>query len=127
MKKVLVIEDNQDVRENIADILELENYKVITAENGKIGVEKAFQNVPDIIICDIMMPELDGYDVFKHLSVNPKMASVPFVFLTAKAEKEDMRKGMNLGADDYIIKPFDEHELLDAIESRLKKHDFLKK
>lgn len=127
MKKVLVIEDNQDVRENIADILELENYKVITAENGKIGVEKAFQNVPDIIICDIMMPELDGYEVFKHLSVNPKMASVPFVFLTAKAEKEDMRKGMNLGADDYIIKPFDEHELLDAIESRLKKHDFLKK
>ena len=119
MKKVLVIEDNQDVRENIADIIELENYKVITAENGKIGVEKAFQNVPDIIICDIMMPELDGYDVFKHLSVNPKMASVPFVFLTAKAEKEDMRKGMNLGADDYLTKPFSTRDILKRVQEMM--------
>jgi DNA-binding response OmpR family regulator len=125
MKIILLIEDNKDVRENTADILELENYEVITAENGKIGVEKAIKYNPDIIICDIMMPVLDGYGVFESLSNLPKTASIPFIFLTAKSEKIDVRKGMNLGADDYLTKPFEEDELLDAIECRIKKNDFL--
>jgi len=127
MKKILLIEDNQDVRENTAEILELENYDITTAENGKIGVEKALMDIPDLILCDIMMPELDGYGVFESLSNNSKTASIPFIFLTAKTEKTDVRKGMNLGADDYLTKPFEEEELLDAITCRLKKNDFLKK
>ena len=127
MKKILLIEDNQDVRETTADILELENYKVTTAENGKIGVEKAKQFMPDVILCDIMMPVLDGYGVFDSLSKNAKTAGIPFIFLTAKSEKADMRKGMNMGADDYLTKPFEEGELLDAIKSRLKKNAFLKR
>ena len=127
MKKVLIIEDNQDVRENTADILELSGYSVTTAENGKIGVEIAKKIAPDVIVCDIMMPELDGYGVLNALNENSDTASIPFIFLTAKTEKMDMRKGMNLGADDYLTKPFTEKELLGAIESRLKRHDFLKK
>ncbi|WP_405572585.1 response regulator [Winogradskyella sp. Asnod2-B02-A] len=127
MKKILLIEDNQDVRENTAEILEIENYYVSTAENGKIGVEKALKIIPDLIICDIMMPELDGYGVFESLKSMSKTASIPFIFLTAKSEKEDLRKGMNLGADDYLTKPFEENELLEAIECRIKKNDFLKK
>ena len=127
MKKVLIIEDNEDVRENTADILELSGYTVTTAENGKIGVEVAKQIQPDVIVCDIMMPVLDGYGVLEALNENNNTARIPFIFLTAKTEKNDMRKGMNLGADDYLTKPFSERELLDAIESRLKKHDFLKK
>ena len=127
MKKVLIIEDNEIVRDNTADLLELENYQVQTAENGKIGVEKAKQYKPDIIICDIMMPELDGYGVLQALSKNRSTRSIPFIFLTSKAEKIDMRKGMNLGADDYLTKPFEEYELLEAIQTRLKKNDFLRK
>ncbi len=127
MKKVLLIEDNQDVRETTADILELANYKVAAAENGKVGVKMALKFQPDIILCDIMMPELNGYGVLQILSKNPKTASIPFVFLTAKSEKSDLRKGMNLGADDYLTKPFEENELLDVLECRLKKSDFLKK
>ncbi|AUC75414.1 response regulator [Olleya sp. Bg11-27] len=127
MNKILLIEDNQDVRENTADILELENYTVITAENGKIGVEKALEHTPDIIICDIMMPVLDGYGVFESLSKNHKTASIPFIFLSAKSEKTDIRKGMNIGVDDYLTKPFEEDELLDAITCRIKKSTFLKK
>lgn len=127
MIEVLIIEDNQDVRENTADILELADYGVTTAENGMRGVEIATQMEPDIILCDIMMPELDGFEVLEILNKNSKTASIPFIFLTAKTEKSDMRKGMNLGADDYLTKPFNDKELLEAIESRLKKHDFLKK
>lgn len=126
MKKVLIIEDNEDVRENTADILELAGYSVTTAENGKVGVEKANKLLPDVIVCDIMMPELDGYEVLHELNKNTKTAGIPFIFLTAKTEKIDMRKGMNLGADDYVTKPFTENELIDAIESRIKRHDFLK-
>lgn len=126
MKKILLIEDNQDVRENTAEILELANYKVATAENGKIGVELAKSVRPDLIICDVMMPELDGYGVLHVLSKNPETASIPFIFLTAKAEKADLRKGMNLGADDYLTKPFDDLELLDAVEIRLKKSDAIR-
>ena len=126
-KKILIIEDYKDVRENTADILELAGYNVITAENGKIGVEIAIQLQPNLIVCDIMMPELNGYEVLQLLNKNSKTASTPFIFLSAKAEKSDMRTGMNLGADDYLTKPFSKKELLEAIESRLKKHDFLQK
>jgi DNA-binding response OmpR family regulator len=127
MRKILIIEDNQDVRENTAEILELANYEVCTAEDGKKGVEIAKLTKPDIIICDIMMPELNGYEVLRHLSKDKTTAGTPFIFLTAKTEKTDIRKGMNLGADDYLTKPFEESELLEAISSRLKKHSFLKK
>ncbi|NND31532.1 MAG: response regulator, partial [Saprospiraceae bacterium] len=127
MAKVLIIEDNSDVRENIAEILELADHDVTTAEDGKIGVEKALETTPDIIVCDVMMPELDGFGVLRILSKNTKTADVPFIFLTAKSEQEDFRKGMGLGADDYITKPFDDVELMDAIEMRLEKSARLKK
>ena len=121
MKKILLIEDNDEIRENTAEILELSNYKVITAENGKRGVELAMGNKPDLIVCDIMMPVLDGYGVLMTLQKNTDTQNIPFIFLTAKAERNDFRKGMELGADDYITKPFEGSELLNAIESRLKK------
>src|SRR4051812_33462814 len=110
MKKILLIEDSREMRENTAEILELANYNVITAANGKIGVEYAVKELPDLIICDIMMPELDGYGVLYMLGKNPATASIPFIFLTAKAEKTDLRKGMSMGADDYLTKPFEEME-----------------
>lgn len=119
--KILLIEDNREMRENTAEILELANYETLTAENGKKGVSIAKAEKPELIICDIMMPELDGYQVLYILSKDPNTSTIPFIFLTAKADKKDMRKGMNLGADDYLTKPFEEMELLDAIESRLKK------
>jgi CRP-like cAMP-binding protein/CheY-like chemotaxis protein len=127
MKTILLIEDNLEMRENTTEILELAGYKVTSAENGKIGVDLALKHHPDLIVCDVMMPELDGYGVLHILSKNPKSAGVPFIFLTAKAEKDDFRKGMNLGADDYITKPFNDVELLDAIEMRFKKSDALRK
>ncbi|MEB8329882.1 response regulator [Flavobacteriaceae bacterium KMM 6897] len=127
METILIIEDNIDVRENIADILELENYRVATAENGTIGIEKAKSIVPDLIICDIMMPGIDGYEVLHRLNEEPSTAGIPFIFLTAKAERSDMRMGMNLGADDYLTKPFEEKDLFEAIECRIKKHNFLQK
>ncbi len=127
MKKILLIEDNKDVRENTAEILTLAQYNVITAENGKIGVEVAQKEKPDLIICDIMMPVLDGHGALHLLSKNDETASIPFIFLTAKAERNDFRKGMEMGADDYLTKPFDDIELLNAIESRLKKNEILKK
>lgn len=127
MKKILVIEDNEDVRENTSDLLEIAKYEVFTAEDGKVGVQMARKVKPDVIICDIMMPELDGYGVLKLLSKHHTTASIPFIFLTAKTERTDIRKGMNLGADDYLTKPFNEQELLNAIKSRLKKHKFFKK
>lgn len=119
--KILVIEDNKDVRENIEELLQLTGYEVITAENGKIGTSKALEHVPDLILCDIMMPELDGFGVLRILSNHPSTMDIPFIFLTAKTEKEDFRKGMGLGADDYITKPYDDVQLLDTIEIRLKK------
>jgi CRP/FNR family transcriptional regulator, cyclic AMP receptor protein len=126
MKTILLIEDNDDIRNNTAEILELSNYKVITAENGKTGVEKAMEHVPDLIICDIMMPVLDGYGVLHAVHKNEAIKNTPFIFLTAKTERSDFRKGMELGADDYITKPFDGTELLNAVDSRLKKLDLLK-
>lgn len=121
MKSVLVIDDNADIRDNTAEILELAGYKTFTAENGKRGVEVAQREKPDVIVCDIMMPELDGYGVLHLLQKNTDTEHIPFVFLTAKTERSDFRKGMEMGADDYITKPFDDIELLNAIEVRLKK------
>lgn len=127
MKKILLIEDNEAVRENTAELMTLANYEVRTAENGKIGVEKAKGFLPDLVICDIMMPQMDGYEVLRTLSKDSGTSSIPFIFLTAKTDRADMRMGMNLGADDYLTKPFEEFELLEAIACRLKKHDSLKK
>ncbi|WP_442267582.1 response regulator [Tenacibaculum sp. ZS6-P6] len=127
MRKILLIEDDIILRENTAELLELTDYyEVIMAENGKVGIQKALEELPDIIICDIMMPEIDGYGVLEILSKNPKTQFIPFIFLSAKTERSDVRKGMNLGADDYITKPFTEEELISAIESRLAKSAILK-
>jgi DNA-binding response OmpR family regulator len=126
MKKILVIEDNTEVRENIAEILGLSNYAVVTAEDGKIGVELALNEMPDLIVCDIMMPVLDGYGVLHLLNKHIETYGIPFIFLTAKSEKTDLRKGMEMGADDYLTKPFDAIELLNAIEVRLKKAESVK-
>ncbi|HEY0273914.1 MAG TPA: response regulator, partial [Chitinophaga sp.] len=121
MATILLIEDNDDIRENTAEILELANYKVFTAPDGKAGVQLALEQRPDLVICDITMPVLDGYGVLHLLHKNEAMQTMPFIFLTAKAERSDIRRGMELGADDYITKPFDATEPLNAIESRLKK------
>lgn len=126
MKKILLIEDDVVLRENTAELLELSNYNVITAANGKLGVERAINELPDIIVCDIMMPELDGYGVLELLSKNEKTQYIPFIFLSAKTERKDVRKGMDLGADDYITKPFQEDELTSAIESRIARASILK-
>ena len=121
MKSVLVIEDNKDIRENTTEILQLAGYKTFSAENGKIGVETAMREKPDLIVCDIMMPVLDGYGVLHLLRKNADTQNTPLIFLTAKIERTDFRKGMEMGADDYITKPFEDIELLNAIEIRLKK------
>ncbi len=126
MKKILLIEDHDEIRENTAEILELASYQVYSASNGKLGIEKAIEVKPDLIICDIMMPVLDGYGVLHSIQKLPDMAHIPFIFLSAKSERMDFRKGMDLGADDYISKPFNGTELLTAVERRLQKHDALK-
>ena len=127
MKKILLIEDDEIMRENISELIALTGYEVEVAANGMLGVEKVSSFKPDLIVCDVMMPELDGYGVLYILSQKPETASIPFIFLTAKSEKEDLRKGMELGADDYLSKPFESTELIRAIESRLKKNELLKK
>ena len=126
MKHVLLIEDDSTLRENTAELLELEKYRVSTASNGKEGLDLAKKEVPDVIVCDIMMPKLDGYGVITGLSKSERTKYIPFIFLSAKTERKDVRKGMNLGADDYITKPFEEEELITAIESRLAKAAILK-
>ena len=124
-RTILVIDDNTDIRENTSEILELAGYKTFTAENGKKGVEVAIKERPSVIVCDIMMPELDGYGVLHMLRKNPDTQNIPFIFLTAKTERGDFRKGMEMGADDYITKPFEDIELLNAVETRLKKSEIL--
>src|SRR5689334_18722446 len=124
-RSILVIDDNNDIRENTAEILDLAGYKTFTAENGKRGVEMAMKEKPSLIVCDIMMPELDGYGVLHLLRKNPETEHIPFIFLTAKTERSDFRKGMEMGADDYITKPFEDIELLNAVEIRLKKLSIL--
>jgi len=121
MKKILVIEDEKPVLTNIIEILESGGFRAIGAENGEIGVQLATQEIPDLIICDIMMPVLDGYGVLTKLRSQPLTEIIPFIFLTAKADKGDQRQGMNLGADDYISKPFRRKELLEAVNIRLEK------
>ncbi|MCC6458962.1 MAG: response regulator [Saprospiraceae bacterium] len=126
MKKILIIEDNNEVRENLSEILSLSGYHTLTAENGKVGIEMTLSDRPDLILCDVMMPELDGFGVLHILSKQQAASDIPFIFLTARAEKDDFRKGMSLGADDYIVKPFDDTVLLQTIETRLRKHERLR-
>ncbi len=123
MKTILVIEDNRDVRENIAEILELASYQVLQAANGKEGIATARQTRPDLILCDIMMPDLDGFGVLHILGEDAALAKVPFVFLTARARQVDFRIGMDLGADDYLTKPFKDLSLLNAVAMRLRKSE----
>ena len=127
MKKILLIEDDPLVRANTAEILELANYQVRSAENGKKGLQLAKEFHPDLIICDVMMPELDGYGVLHILAKDPDTAGIPFIFLSAKSDKSEIRKGMDLGADDYLTKPYEDTELLNAVEARMKKADRLRK
>jgi len=119
-KKVLIIEDNLDIRENIVEILELSGYRVFSADNGRTGLVLALENPPDIILCDIAMPELDGYGVLSRLRDYSQLVDTPFIFLTAKSESLDLHLGMELGANGYLVKPFDDRDLLHAIESKIK-------
>ncbi|RAK64545.1 response regulator [Hymenobacter edaphi] len=123
MKTILLIEDHEPMRENTAEILELAGYRVVQAADGKRGVELARHAAPDLVVCDIMMPELDGFGVLHILHQDPATTDIPFLFLTAKVDREDLRRGMNAGADDYLTKPFDDTVLLDAIALRLRKHE----
>jgi DNA-binding NarL/FixJ family response regulator len=125
MKKILVIEDEAEMRRNIVTILRLEGFAPVAAENGRVGVAMAAKEKPDLILCDVMMPELDGYGVIKALHNEPETMNVPFIFLTAKGEKTDVRGGMNLGADDYLTKPVDKNDLLRAIRMRLSRAEQL--
>mgnify|MGYP001384038930 CR=1 FL=1 len=127
MKKILVIEDDYAVLSGIVDLLEAKGYSAFTAPDGKEGVKVAKELIPDLIICDVMMPKLDGYQVLQELSTNNATSFIPFIFLTAKAEMKDLREGMNLGADDYRVKPYDAPVLLKSIEKRLEKSEELKK
>lgn len=126
MKKILIIEDDPFIRENVFEVLELSGYKAFTASNGKEGIMLAFEIIPDLIICDIMMPKMDGYEVKDKLSQNPRTKSTPFIFLTAKAEIKELRYGMALGADDYITKPFEIADLLQSIKLRFEKIESIK-
>ena len=125
MKRILLIEDDRALRENTEELLELSGYAVTSAPNGKIGIERAKEQLPDIIICDIMMPEVDGYGVLEDLSTDEQTKHIPFIFLSAKTEHKEIRKGMDMGADDYLTKPFEEEDLISAIESRLAKSALL--
>ena len=121
MLKILVIEDDELIRETLLQLLESHSYRVIVAENGRFGVQMALSEIPDLILCDVQMPELDGYDVLRTLRQNSLAATIPFIFLTAQSDKTDFRRGMELGADDYLTKPFTKAELLGAIASRVSK------
>ncbi len=127
MTKILVIEDEYSVRENLIELLEAEDFETISAANGQIGIKLALTEVPDLILCDLMMPEIDGYGVLANVRQEPITATIPFIFITAKSTKTDFRQGMELGADDYLTKPFTRAELLSAIDGRLQKQATLKK
>jgi CRP/FNR family cyclic AMP-dependent transcriptional regulator len=126
MKTILLIEDDEFIRDNTAEILGLAGYAVQPAENGRVGIALALATRPDLVLCDIMMPVLDGYGVLAMFTQNPQLAGVPFIFLTAKTELADLRRGMELGADDYLTKPFDQATLLRAVASRLHRFAHLK-
>lgn len=121
MKKILVIEDEPEMRRNITALLRFHEYKPIEAENGRKGIEAARREKPDLVLCDVMMPELDGHGVLQALQQDTELALIPFIFLTAKGEKDDLRSGMNLGADDYLTKPVANADLVRAIEARLRR------
>ena len=123
MNKILIIEDQPQMRRNLAFILQMEKFDVVTAENGREGLELARQHKPDLILCDVMMPELDGHAVLQSLRAEPATATLPFIFLTAKGDKLDVRQGMNLGADDYLTKPVGREDLLAAVRTRLARQD----
>lgn len=123
MSKILILEDDENVRLPLIDLLEAENYTVVSAADGKAGIELARKEKPDLIVSDIMMPEVDGYGVFEALQKDPLTAIIPFIFLTAKTDPGDIREGLGLGVDDYITKPFEQEDLLDSIEIRLKKYE----
>lgn len=126
LKKILIIEDEKQLSDNISILLKAEKFNVVTARNGKEGVSLAAKEKPDLIICDIMMPGMDGYGVLEELGKNRITSSIPFIFLTAKVETSDLRKGMELGADDYLFKPFKSEELIKAITTRLNKFEIVK-
>lgn len=121
MKKILVIEDEPEMRRNLVTILRMEKFEPLAAENGRVGVELARREKPDLILCDVMMPEMDGHAVLQALRDDPETTAIPFIFLTAKGERDDLRAGMNLGADDYLTKPVSKRELLRAIAARLQR------
>lgn len=121
MKKILVIEDEPEMRRNITTLLRYQDYEPIEAENGRVGVALARREKPDLVLCDVMMPELDGHGVLQALQQDPELATIPFIFLTAKGEKDDLRNGMDLGADDYLTKPVANVDLVRAIETRLRR------
>lgn len=123
MKKILVIEDEPEMRRNLATILKLEKFSVMQAENGRVGIDLARKETPDLILCDVMMPEMDGHAVLKALRQESKLVTTPFIFLTAKGEKADFRSGMDLGADDYLTKPVAKADLLNAIEARFRRNE----
>jgi DNA-binding NarL/FixJ family response regulator len=122
MKRILIIEDDTQTRENLATILEMEGFQTLTAEDGRAGLRLARETLPDLVLCDVMMHEMDGYAVLEALRASPETVSLPFIFLTAKGDRRDQREGMNLGADDYLSKPATADELLAAINSRLQRH-----
>jgi len=123
VKKILVIEDEPEMRRNLLTILKLEKFQFFGAENGRVGLELVRREKPDLILCDVMMPELDGHGVLEALRKDEETASIPFIFLTAKGEKADLRSGMNLGADDYLTKPVAKADLLHAIAARLRRSE----
>jgi DNA-binding NarL/FixJ family response regulator len=123
MKKILVIEDEAETRDNLVLMLDMEGFKALSAPNGRKGVAVARKELPHVILCDVSMPELDGYGVLEALRSDEKTVSIPFIFLTAKTDKKDLRTGMNLGADDYLTKPASAEDVLDAINARLDRHN----
>src|SRR5215471_16421752 len=122
MKKILVIEDEAETRDNLVLMLEMEGFKPFSAPNGRTGVAVAKRERPDVILCDVSMPQLDGYGVLEALRADETTVSIPFIFLTARGDKKDVRAGMNLGADDYLTKPATAEEVLAAIAARLERH-----
>lgn len=121
MKTILVIEDHEEIRENVMEMLELSGYQVIACDGGNQGLEEAKHTIPDLILCDIAMPQTDGFEVLRGIKTTPCTSNIPFIFLTAKSEKSDIQQGLKLGADDYLVKPFDQSELLAAINMQLRK------
>jgi DNA-binding NarL/FixJ family response regulator len=123
MKKILIIEDEPEMRRNITALLSYHQYQPLAAENGRAGVEVARREKPDLVLCDVMMPELDGFGVLQALQSDPALARIPFIFLTARGERDDLRSGMDLGADDYLTKPVANADLVRAIAARLRRSD----